>query len=156
MPNEHNDFSQTPAAGALTQVSPQDLTSPLLINPEEQTEVQLPLSHYLWLVRTHWMKMAAFVAFAVIATAMVTARLTPLYESKASLYLDRNAAKNIVGQDSQSGTANKGDTDAYIASQQQIVQTDAVLRPVAQQFGLAPFADQRTAPAATTPTLRFI
>ncbi|HEY4085419.1 MAG TPA: polysaccharide biosynthesis tyrosine autokinase [Bryobacteraceae bacterium] len=154
MPNEHNDFSQITATnntGALTQVSSQDLTGPLLINPEEPTEVQLPLSHYLWLVRTHWIKMAAFVAFAVIATAMITARLTPLYESKASLYLDRNAAKNIVGQDSQSGTANKGDTDAYIASQQQIVQTDAVLRPVAQQFALAPFADQRTAPVATHP-----
>src|SRR6185503_3211205 len=117
MPNEHNDFSQTAPAGALTPIPAQDLTAPLLINPEEPTEVQLPLSHYLWLVRTHWVKMAAFVAFAVIATAMVTARLTPLYESKASLYLDRNAAKNIVGQDSQSGTANKGDNDAYIVSQ---------------------------------------
>lgn len=150
MQNERNDFSQITAAsnaGALTQVSSQELASPLLINPEEPTEVQLPLSHYLWLVRTHWVKMAAFVAFAVIATAMVTARLTPLYESKASLYLDRNAAKNIVGQDSQSGTANKGDNDAYIVSQMQIVQSDAVLRPVAQEFGLAPFADPRTAPA---------
>ncbi len=154
MPNERNDFSQLPAAnttGALTQIPAQELSSPLLINPEEPTDVQLPLSHYLWLVRTHWMKMAAFVAFAVIATAMVTARLTPLYEAKATLYLDRNAAKNIVGQDSQSGTANKGDIDNYITSQQQIVQSDAVLRPVAQQFGLAPFADPKTAPAATHP-----
>jgi len=154
MPNERNEFSQITAAstaGALTPVPAQDVSTPLLINPEESSEVQLPLSHYLWLVRTHWIKMAGFVAFAVIATAMVTARLTPLYESKAILYLDRNAAKNIVGQDSQSGTANKGDIDNYITSQTQILQSDAVLRPVAQQFGLAPFADPRTAPVALHP-----
>lgn len=154
MPNERNDFSQltaAPMSGALTPFPVQDLSAPLLINPEEPTDVQLPLSHYLWLVRTHWMKMAAFVAFAVITTAMITARLTPLYESRASLYLDRNAAKNIVGQESQSGTANRGDTDAYITSQMQIVQSDAVLRPVAQEFGLAPFADARTSPVAKHP-----
>jgi capsular exopolysaccharide synthesis family protein len=109
---------------------------PLLLGADETADVQLPLSHYVWLVRTHWIKMAAFVAFAVIATAMVTARLTPQYEAKASLYLDRNAAKNLVGQDSQSGSANKGDSDSYISSQIQIVQSDAVLRPVAEKFKL--------------------
>jgi capsular exopolysaccharide synthesis family protein len=154
MQNERNDFSQIPAApgaGALAPLSVQDLSTPLLVNPEEQSDVQLPLSHYVWLIRTHWMKMAAFIAFAVIATAMITARMTPLYESKASLYLDRNAAKNIVGQDSQSGTANKGDIDNYITSQTQIVQSDAVLRPVAKQFGLGPFADPTTAPVSKHP-----
>src|SRR6185437_8812227 len=154
MQNERNDFSQLSggsATGALTPLPAQDVSTRLLVSAEEQSDVQLPLSHYVWLVRTHWMKMVTFVAFAVIATAMITARLTPLYEAKANLYLDRNAAKNIVGQDSQSGTANKGDTDAYITSQQQIVQSDAVLRPVAQQFGLAPFADPRTAPVALHP-----
>jgi capsular exopolysaccharide synthesis family protein len=155
MQNERNDFSQlTPsgAPGALTPVSVQDVTSPLLINPEEPSDVQLPLSHYFWLVRTHWMKMAAFVAFTVIATAMVTARLTPLYQAKATLYLDRNAAKNIVGQDSQSGSANRGDIESYITSQAQIVQSDAVLRPVARQFQLPPFApDPKTSQGAKHP-----
>ena len=99
-------------------------------------DVQLPLSHYVWLVKTHWIKMLAFIAFAVIATAMVTARLTPQYEATAKLYLDRNAAKNLVGQDSQAGSANKGDTDAYITSQIEIVKSDAVLRPVAEKFHL--------------------
>src|SRR5580698_6785253 len=108
--------------GALMQTQPADFASPLVLAAEEAGEAQLPLSHYVWLVRTHWIKMVAFIAFAVIATAMVTARLTPQYEAKASLYLDRNAAKNLVGQDSQSGSANKGDSDSYIASQIQIVQ----------------------------------
>ena len=41
-----------------------------------------------------------------------------------------------MGQDSQSGSANKGDTDNYIESQRQIVQSDAVLRPVVEKFHL--------------------
>ncbi len=139
MPQDRNEFSQQQfpnGSGALTPVPQQDLTTPLLISSEDTSEAQLPLSHYVWLVRTHWIKMAAFVAFAVIATAMVTARLTPQYEAKATLYLDRNAAKNLVGQDSQSGSANKGDTDNYIQSQIQIVQSDKVLRPVVEKFHL--------------------
>src|SRR5690349_8972767 len=92
---------------------PAEYSSPMMLTPDDTGDAQLPLSHYVWLVRTHWPKMAAFIAFAVIATWMVTARLTPQYEAKTTLYLDRNAAKNIVGQDSQSGSANKGDIDNY-------------------------------------------
>jgi succinoglycan biosynthesis transport protein ExoP len=140
MPKDRNEFYQqapmNAPGGALMPVAQHDLTSPLMLSADDASEVQLPLSHYVWLVRTHWIKMLAFIAFAVFATAMVTARLTPQYEAKATLYLDRNAAKNIVGQDSQSGSANKGDTDNYITSQILIVQSDAVLRPVAEQFKL--------------------
>jgi polysaccharide biosynthesis transport protein len=139
MPTDRNEFFQQPPLnnqGALTPVTGSEIASPLLLAPDDASDVQLPLSHYVWLVRTHWIKMTAFIAFAVIATAMVTARLTPQYEAKATLYLDRNAAKNLVGQDSQSGSANKGDSDAYISSQILIVTSDAVLRPVAEKFRL--------------------
>src|SRR5580698_8523748 len=139
MPTDRNEFfQQQPLAtsGALTPAMGSEIASPLLLAADDASDVQLPLSHYVWLVRTHWIKMAAFIAFAVIATAMVTARLTPQYEAEAILYLDRNAAKNLVGQDSQSGSANKGDSDAYISSQILIVQSDAVLRPVAEKFKL--------------------
>ena len=100
---------------ALAPVAMPEIGAPLLLGSDDANDIQLPLSHYVWLVKTHWIKMVAFIAFAVIATAMVTARLTPLYEAKASLYLDRNAAKNLVGQDSQSGSANKGDSDHVVA-----------------------------------------
>lgn len=127
---------QLNAAGALTPLPQTDLSTPYLMGGEEASEAQLPISHYVWLIRTQWIKIIAFVAFALIATAMVTARLKPQYEATATLYLDRNAAKNLVGQDSQSGSANKGDTDAYVASQIEIVRSDAVLRPVAEKFNL--------------------
>ena len=139
MQRDHNQPFQPQGVnpqGALTPYNQQEISAPLLISADEPEEAQLPLSHYVWLVRTHWIQMCAFVAFAVIATSMVTARLTPLYEAQSKLYLDRNAAKNLVGQDSQAGSANKGDTDNYLQSQIQIVQSDEVLRPVAQQFHL--------------------
>jgi capsular exopolysaccharide synthesis family protein len=143
MQRDRNEFPQQPSfttntalTHAMPQAIPQDVSAPLLLSADDASDVQLPLSHYFWLVRTHWVKMTAFIAFAVIATAMVTARLTPQYEATASLYLDRNAAKNLVGQDSQSGSANRGDADAYVASQIEIVKSDAVLRPVAEKFGL--------------------
>ena len=132
-------FPQSPQTvpGALTALAQQqEVATPFLLSADDTSDVQLPLSHYVWLVRTHWIKMVAFVAFAMIATAMVTARITPLYDAKTTLYLDRNAAKNLVGQDSQAGSANKGDIDAYVSSQIQIVQSDRVLRPVAEKFRL--------------------
>ncbi len=123
--------------GALTRpVQPDVSASPLLVAPDTDSEAQLPLSHYLWLIRAHWIKMLVFVAFAVIATAMITARLEAQFSATASLYLDRNAAKNLVGQDLQTGSANKGDIDSYIQSQIQIALSDEVLRPVAEKFGL--------------------
>lgn len=140
MQKDRNEYYQqapmSAPGGALMPVAQHELASPLVLSADEASDVQLPLSHYVWLVRTHWIKMLAFVAFAVFATAMVTARLTPQYEAKAVLYLDRNAAKNLVGQDSQTGSANKGDTDNYITSQIQIVQSDAVLRPVVEKYKL--------------------
>ncbi len=144
MASDSNEYNQQPALnlqppGALGVLAPSGqplITTPLHLSPDDGSDVQLPLSHYLWLVRVHWIKMLAFIVFAVIATAMVTARITPQYEATASLYLDRNAAKNLVGQDSQSGSANKGDIDAYITSQMQIIKSDAVLRPVAEKFRL--------------------
>lgn len=138
MSRDRNEFlpPQNSPGAALTPTYQQESAAPLLLTADDASEAQLPLSHYFWLVRTHWIKMVVFIAFAVIATAMVTARLTPQYQATATLYLDRNAAKNLVGQDSQSGSANKGDIDAYVTSQMQIVQSDAVLRPVAEKFRL--------------------
>jgi capsular exopolysaccharide synthesis family protein len=147
MHRDHNQYLPQPPlnnSGALMQVPQPEIATPLLVNSDDTSEAQLPISHYVWLVRTHWVKMAAFVAFALIATAMVTARLKPQYQATATLYLDRSAAKNLVGQDSQSGTANKGDTDAYVASQIQIVQSDAVLRPVREAFKLQDTAANST------------
>jgi len=95
----------------------------------------VPLSHYLWILRRHQWKIVAFVATCVLATAVVSSRLQPIYESTATVDVDRQAPSEVVGQDS-TRSATPGDADQFLATQVKLIQSDAVLRPVAEQFHL--------------------
>ena len=107
---------------------------PLQQEFEPQTPA-VPLSHYLWILRRHRWKMAAFVATCVLVTAVVSARLQPIYESTATVDVDRQAPSEVVGEDSTRSTA-PNDADQFLATQVKLIQSDAVLRPVAEQFHL--------------------
>jgi capsular exopolysaccharide synthesis family protein len=95
----------------------------------------VPLSHYLWILRRHRWKIVAFVATCVLATAVVSARLQPIYESTATVDVDRQAPSEVVGQDSTRSNA-PNDADQFLATQVKLIQSDAVLRPVVEQFHL--------------------
>jgi capsular exopolysaccharide synthesis family protein len=95
----------------------------------------VPLSHYLWILRRHRGKMAAFVATCLLVTLIVSSRLEPIYESTAAVDIDRQAPTEVVGQDS-TREAAPNDADQFLATQVKLVQSDAVLRPVAEQFDL--------------------
>jgi capsular exopolysaccharide synthesis family protein len=106
--------------------------------PQQEFEPEppaVPLSHYLWILRRHLWKIVAFVAACVLATAVVSARLQPIYESTATVDIDREAPSEVVGQDSTRSTASN-DADQFLATQVKLIQSDAVLRPVAEQFHL--------------------
>ena len=107
---------------------------PLQQEFEPQTP-SVPLSHYLWILRRHRWKMAAFVATCVLVTAVVSARLQPIYESTATVDVDRQAPSEVVGEDS-TRTNSPTDADQFLATQVRLIQSDAVLRPVAEQFHL--------------------
>ena len=66
------------------------LNAPVL-DAEYETAAQVPLSHYLWILRRQGWKMLAFVLLAVVATTIVSLRLTPEYESTATMKLRRSA-----------------------------------------------------------------
>ncbi len=108
---------------------------PQALNDFEPAERTLPLSHYLWILRRHLWTIIGFVAFCLIATYLVSSRLTPIYESTAVVDVDRQAPSAIVGQDSNRSTAGN-DADQFLATQVRLIQSDAVLRPVAQKFNL--------------------
>ena len=95
----------------------------------------VPLSHYLWILRRHLWKIAAFVATCVLATFVVSSRLRPVYESTATIDVDRQAPSQVVGTDSNQPVAPT-DADDFLATQIKLIQSDAVLRPVAEQFHL--------------------
>ena len=104
------------------------------LEPEQPT---LPLSHYLWILKRHRWKIAGFVLISVICTYIVSKRLTPIYESTATVDVDRRMPTGVVGQDANSTAV--GDTDQFLTTQIKLIQSDSVLRPVAQQYHLRDF-----------------
>jgi capsular exopolysaccharide synthesis family protein len=104
--------------------------------PQSAEEGAIPLSHYLWLLRKQAWKIAAFILVSLLATFLISSRLQPIYESTVAVSIDREAPSGVVGSDSQKETATTADADQYISTQMKIMQSDAVLRPVAQQFNL--------------------
>ena len=105
--------------------------------PEEMEAASptVPLSHYLWILRRHVWKIVAFVATCVLATFVVSARLQPVYQSTATVDVDRQAPSEVVGEDSTRFVA-PNDADQFLATQTKLIQSDAVLRPVAEQYHL--------------------
>jgi capsular exopolysaccharide synthesis family protein len=101
------------------------------MEPEEQS---LPLSHYLWVLRRHRWKILSFIAISAIATLIVSARITPVYESTVTVDVDRKVPNAVVGQEATQSALN--DADQFLATQIKLIQSDAVLRPVADQFHL--------------------
>jgi polysaccharide biosynthesis transport protein len=95
----------------------------------------LPLLHYLWILRRHRYKIAAFVAVCLFGTYLVSSRLTPIYEATATVDVDRQAPPGIVGQDAQRMNVSN-DADQFLATQLKLIQSDAVLRPVAEKYNL--------------------
>ena len=109
---------------------------PIPVQQEFEPEAPaVPLSHYLWILRRHRWKILAFVATCVLATAVVSSRLQPIYESTATVDVDRQAPSEVVGQDSTRSNA-PNDADQFLATQVKLIQSDGVLRPVAEQFHL--------------------
>lgn len=105
--------------------------------PQQEFEPEsqgVPLSHYLWILRRHLWKILIFVVTCVIATFIISSRLTPIYESTAIVDIDRQAPSAIIGQDSNRTVGN--DSDQFLATQVKLIQSDSVLRPVAQKYNL--------------------
>lgn len=109
--------------------------APAIIDAEyEPSAAAVPLSHYLWILRRHGWRMLGFVAFVVLATLMVSLRLTPIYESTVTIDIDRRMPTGVLGQDATQAMNN--DADQYLATQIKLIQSDSVLRPVVDRFRL--------------------
>src|ERR1035441_6615746 len=100
--------------------------------PPDQSTV--PLSHYLWILRRQRWKILGFVLGCVAATVIISARLTPVCESIATVDIDRQMPATVIGQDSTRMPAN--DADEFLATQVKMIQSDSVLRPIAEKYHL--------------------
>lgn len=110
--------------------------------PQEPEEPVVPLSHYLWILRRHKFRIVAFVLICVACTVIVSSRLTPIYEATAAIDIDRQAPAAFIGQDAARTAPN--DADQFLATQVKTIQSDSVLRPVAERFKLRTTATSQT------------
>jgi succinoglycan biosynthesis transport protein ExoP len=128
----------------------------------EPDESQTPLSHYFWVIRRRKWPLLMFVVFAVAATIIVSSRLTPYYESTATVDVDRMIPTAVVGQESSSRASSMNDSDFFLSTQVKLIQSDSVLRPVALKFKLPMRKDRPDAPvrlsrlAVTRPTRTYL
>jgi uncharacterized protein involved in exopolysaccharide biosynthesis len=66
--------------------------------PEVEPETpSVPLFHYLWIFRGNWWKMLPFVACSVAATAVISMRLTPVFESTVTIDIGRQMPVGVIG-----------------------------------------------------------
>jgi len=100
----------------------------------EASPAPVPLSHYLWLLKRQWWKILLFIGCSVAGTLAVSSRLVPIYEATATVDIDRQMPSAIIGQEATRPMAN--DSDQFLATQIKLIQSDAVLRPVAQRYKL--------------------
>ncbi len=70
--------------------------------------------------------MLAFVLLVVIATLIVSLRLTPIYESTVTIDIDRRMPTGVLGEES--AQVSNNDADQFLATQIKIIQSDSVLR----------------------------
>jgi polysaccharide biosynthesis transport protein len=109
--------------------------APAVIDAEfEPQAAHVPLAHYLWILRRHAWKIAAGVLATTLAALIVSLRLTPIYESTATIDIDRRMPTGVLGQEAAEIVNN--DADQFLATQVKLIQSDSVLRPVVDKFHL--------------------
>jgi capsular exopolysaccharide synthesis family protein len=102
--------------------------------PEPAAAASISLSEYLWIIKRHRWKILTFVIACVAGTLIVSSRITPVYESTATIDIDRRMPSGVLGEEAMQGGTN--DAEEFLATQVRLVQSDSVLRPVADRFKL--------------------
>ena len=100
---------------------------------QEGGQAQL-IAHYLWILKRQRWKILLFVAASVMATLIVSERLQPVYEARTTIDVDRQVPTGVIGQDSNRTATN--DAEQFLSTQVRLIQSDSVLRPVAQKYNL--------------------
>ena len=140
MPEDHSD-QNLPAPMAHSR-TPEPFRPAIAIQDQEAGHT-LPISHYLWILkRRRWM-ILPFVVATVVATWIVSARLQPIYEARTTIDIDRQTPTGVIGQEANRTATN--DAEQFLATQVRLIQSDSVLRPVAQKYDLLALENGPTA-----------
>src|ERR1051326_7227737 len=99
------------------------------------SEASISLAHFLRILRRNAWKLAAFVTVVVLGALLVTLKLEKLYESVAVVKVDRPATRGIVGDEALQILPDN-DLNQIITTQIEQIQSDPVIRPVAEKYHL--------------------
>jgi len=99
------------------------------------SEAGSSLMHLVDLINRHKWKMLALVVVLTAGAGIVSLNLQPLYESTAIVRIDRHSSGGVIGLEA-GQTVAVNDMDQIMATQMEIVQSDPVLRPVADKYNL--------------------
>ncbi len=114
--------------------------APLTLDAEFEPQAShVPLAHYLWILRRQAWKIVAFVVATILATLIISLRLTPIYESTVSVDIDRQVPTGVLGEEATRSATN--DADQFIATQVKLIESDSVLRPVVDKYRLRQVED---------------
>ncbi len=109
--------------------------APIVLDADYEPQVaHVPLAHYPGILRRHAWKIAGGVAATVLATLIISLRLTPIYESTATIDIDRRMPTNVLGAEATEVANN--DADQFLATQVKLIQSDSVVRPVVDKYQL--------------------
>jgi succinoglycan biosynthesis transport protein ExoP len=98
----------------------------------DPAEFQRPLTFYAAIVRQH---LAMIAVLSIVLTALVVlgcALASPINVGSALIAIDRQAAPETIGADRLLTTGD----DQFMATQQNLLQADTILRPVAERYNL--------------------
>jgi succinoglycan biosynthesis transport protein ExoP len=97
------------------------------------SEELVGLSHYLWLLRRFSVRITLAVLLVAGVCFLYCAMSVPRYEATARVLLDESSPGTAIGEISDSIHSSD---EQMINTQIQMIQSDAVLRPVAKQYHL--------------------
>jgi succinoglycan biosynthesis transport protein ExoP len=103
-------------------------------------EPSVSLSQYLWALRRYRWRIVPAIVMCGIAAIIISSRLTPIFESTATIDIDRRMPTGVLGQEAIQASTN--DADQFIATQIKLIQSDSVLRPVSLKYNLREIEDE--------------
>jgi len=98
------------------------------------SEDSIPISQYLAVLLRHKWRIGLFALLCGVLALILSLRVTPLYQSTVVIDIDRSSEVEAVGGDTRQ--VSQGNAEQFIATQIRLVESDAVLRPVARKHNL--------------------
>ena len=117
--------------------------------PSAEAEELLPVQHYLWLLRRAWWKIGAAVLACTALTAAACYMVTPQYEATTLITVDNKVPTSVLSENA--GVQSSSDVEEFLNTEMDVLESDAVLRPVAEQYHLLPKAKPGAPPMPKGP-----